>query len=149
MNNAQTDPDSEIKETDIIFDCPLCGKSLAIDIKGAGLNIPCTDCGGSVVVPIPEGLDLSVLDRAGELGDVDLEQTRAALVAKARKAAQSAAAAKKAVETFQVPKGEDLYRTAAILERIGLIQKSLEDITGYLEDITDLVQQGGENSPAA
>lgn len=52
----------EIKETDIVFDCPNCGKSLAIDYRGAGLTIPCTDCGKSVEVPIPEGMQLADID---------------------------------------------------------------------------------------
>lgn len=52
----------EILETDIVFECPHCLKSLAIDYHGAGLTIPCTDCKGLVEVPIPEGMDMSDLD---------------------------------------------------------------------------------------
>ena len=54
--------DSEIRDTDIVFDCPHCGKSLVIDYRGAGLQIDCTGCGQSVLVPIPEGMDLHDLD---------------------------------------------------------------------------------------
>ena len=61
MKNSQ-----EIKDTDIVFECPQCGKSLAIDYRGAGLSIPCTDCGTLVVVPIPEGMELSDLDTSEE-----------------------------------------------------------------------------------
>ena len=39
--------------TDIIFDCPHCGKSLAIDERGAGLVITCPDCSQQVQVPVP------------------------------------------------------------------------------------------------
>ena len=138
---SQSDSDSEIKESDIIFDCPLCGKSLAIDFRGAGLTIPCTDCGESVVVPIPEGLDLTDLDTTGEAGEKNLNDIRESLAGAARKAAQVAAAAR--LPVGDAPRGADLYRTAAILERIGLIQKSLEDICGYLEDLTDMIQQDG------
>lgn len=142
MSESQSDSDSEIKESDIIFDCPLCGKSLAIDFRGAGLTIPCTDCGESVVVPIPEGLDLNELDEARQLGGKNLDELRESLTLAARKAAQAALMAKQAGDdAARVPRGSDLYRTAAILERIGLIQKSLEDIGGYLEDLTDMVQQ--------
>jgi len=57
---------SEIRDTDIVFDCPNCGKSLAIDYRGAGLTIPCTDCGKHVQVPIPEGMEISDIDSTGE-----------------------------------------------------------------------------------
>ena len=53
---------AEIRDTDIVFDCPYCGKSLVIDYRGAGLQIPCSDCGKSVLVPIPEGMELNDLD---------------------------------------------------------------------------------------
>ena len=40
--------------TVIIFDCPHCGKSLAIDERGAGLVITCPDCSQQVQVPVPD-----------------------------------------------------------------------------------------------
>ncbi len=55
-------PDAGIKDTDIVFDCPHCDKSLAIDYRGAGLSIHCTDCGELVEVPIPEGMQITDLD---------------------------------------------------------------------------------------
>lgn len=56
--------DVEIGDTDIVFDCPHCGKNLVIDYRGAGLQINCSQCGTPVLVPIPDGM---------ELGDLDLE----------------------------------------------------------------------------
>lgn len=38
-------------EDDIFFECPHCGKSMAIDKRGMGLTIECPDCGGLVRVP--------------------------------------------------------------------------------------------------
>ena len=61
MGKSISDP-NEVRETDVVFDCPFCSKSLAIDVRGAGLVIACPDCGGQVQVPIPEGLDISDLD---------------------------------------------------------------------------------------
>jgi len=43
---------------DIVFDCPECGKSLAIDQRGVGLMISCTDCKAMIQVPVPEGMEL-------------------------------------------------------------------------------------------
>jgi len=45
-----------IQYTDIVFDCPHCGKSLAIDRRGVGLTISCVACGNHVIVPTPVGL---------------------------------------------------------------------------------------------
>lgn len=59
---------AEIRDTDIVFDCPHCGKSLVIDYRGAGLQIDCSQCGESVLVPIPDGMQLTDLDLdAGEV----------------------------------------------------------------------------------
>ena len=58
MAKSMSDP-NEVRETDVVFDCPFCGKSLAIDVRGAGLIIACPDCGEQVQVPIPEGLDIA------------------------------------------------------------------------------------------
>ena len=54
--------ETDIRDTDIVFDCPHCGKSLVIDYRGAGLQIACSECGESVLVPIPDGMELTDLD---------------------------------------------------------------------------------------
>ena len=54
--------EAEIRDTDIVFDCPHCGKNLVIDYRGAGLQINCSECGESVLVPIPDGMELHDLD---------------------------------------------------------------------------------------
>ena len=59
MQNAD---DVEIRDTDIVFDCPHCGKNLVIDYRGAGLQITCTSCGQRSLVPIPDGMELADLD---------------------------------------------------------------------------------------
>lgn len=53
---------AEINDTDIAFDCPHCGKNLVIDYRGAGLQVNCTGCGEQILVPIPDGMNLSDLD---------------------------------------------------------------------------------------
>lgn len=58
----ENDDAAEIRDTDIVFDCPHCGKSLVIDYRGAGLQINCSECGDSVLVPIPDGMELTDLD---------------------------------------------------------------------------------------
>ena len=45
---------TEIHEGDILFDCPFCGKNMAIESAGAGLMVLCASCGKRVQVPIPD-----------------------------------------------------------------------------------------------
>lgn len=59
---TQSADGAEIRDTDIVFDCPHCGKNLVIDYRGAGLQISCTECGRNVLVPIPDGMELADLD---------------------------------------------------------------------------------------
>ena len=59
---TQNADEAEIRDTDIVFDCPHCGKNLVIDYRGAGLQINCSECGEPVLVPIPEGMELNDLD---------------------------------------------------------------------------------------
>lgn len=54
MNEIPAENTGEIREGDILFDCPHCGKNLAIDAAGAGLMVPCAQCGKPVQVPIPD-----------------------------------------------------------------------------------------------
>ncbi len=56
------DEGTEIRDTDIVFDCPHCGHNLAIDYRGAGLQINCVNCGETVLVPIPSGMKIDDLD---------------------------------------------------------------------------------------
>ncbi len=42
---------SELEPGDIIFECPRCGKSLAIDVRGAGYVVHCPDCRTEIQVP--------------------------------------------------------------------------------------------------
>lgn len=44
----------EVREGDVLFDCPFCGKNMAIEAAGAGLMVPCATCGRKVQVPIPD-----------------------------------------------------------------------------------------------
>jgi len=54
--------EDDVRDTDIVFDCPRCGKRLVIDYRGAGLEVACTGCGERVLVPIPDGMMLDDLD---------------------------------------------------------------------------------------
>lgn len=69
----------QIPSTDIVFECPYCGKSLSIDQRGAGLVIECTACHQLVTVPIPEGMKLSDIDLPPEEKETQLSNMRVML----------------------------------------------------------------------
>lgn len=78
----------EIRVTDIVFDCPHCGHNLAIDYRGAGLQISCVACGQPTLVPIPEGMKIDDLDlSSGELL-TQLFQTRRMLLKSEQRVAE-------------------------------------------------------------
>ncbi len=62
IETPEMNESAEIRDNDIVFDCPRCGKSLVIDYRGAGLEIKCSQCGEPVLVPIPDGMELTDLD---------------------------------------------------------------------------------------
>ena len=62
VDASEEEVGTEIRDTDIVFDCPHCGHNLAIDYRGAGLPIECVNCGESVLVPIPDGMKIDDLD---------------------------------------------------------------------------------------
>ena len=73
------DQGGEIRDTDIVFDCPHCGHGLVIDYRGAGLVITCVKCGRPVQVPIPDGMRLPDLDQDPENLLKQLSNLRTAL----------------------------------------------------------------------
>jgi acetone carboxylase gamma subunit len=51
MNTNPSEDAAEPVATDILFECPQCGKSLEIDARGAGYIIVCPDCHNEIQVP--------------------------------------------------------------------------------------------------
>lgn len=143
------DENSEIKDTDIVFDCPHCGKSLAIDYRGAGLTIPCTDCGNSVEVPIPAGMDISDLDNSEEEKEIRILNLRR-IVAHAENRIAELEGELESVysrrESLEKMRSENMYRFARISEKADLIKSALKDIGTALDVIMDAVSKASENS---
>jgi len=69
----------QVPATDIVFQCPHCGKQHSIDPRGAGLTINCTACDELITVPIPPGTDISDFDESGEHADALVMHLRRAL----------------------------------------------------------------------
>ncbi|MBQ9693140.1 MAG: hypothetical protein IJV69_00070, partial [Kiritimatiellae bacterium] len=126
----------EIMPTDIVFDCPNCNHNLVVDYRAAGLQVPCSQCGTIIQVPIPDGMHLEDLDcDPGELLQ-QLLQTRRMLV-KAEQAAQQLG--EKIVEMTQ--KVAD-YRKAllAVKARVETLQEAAEVANATRQDIAKLIE---------
>jgi len=115
----QPEESAQIKDTDIVFDCPNCGKSLAIDYRGAGLSIPCSDCGVSVEVPIPEGMELTDIDSS--------EEEQEMLILNLRK---SLAAAETHIDSLSA-------EIEALTQRRGQLEKAHSSQTRHLQTVRE------------
>ncbi len=114
---------SEIPETDILFECPHCGKSLSIDQRGAGLVIRCTQCGNQVTVPIPEGMEIEDFDATPEELSSQLlyaRQTLAKAQSRLRDLEAEKIALKEAVE-------HAARREEELIRKLGTVRKIAED----------------------
>lgn len=122
---------ASIRPTDIVFDCPYCTKSLAIDYRGAGLTIRCMDCGNNVIVPIPDGLDLCDLDSTEEEQEIRLVNLRRMLQAAEERAERmETRLAELGVSPDVSVKAEtsDRDRIHQILEAVRSIQRAQDEI---------------------
>jgi transcription elongation factor Elf1 len=122
---------AEIKPTDIIFDCPYCSKSLAIDYRGAGLTVPCTDCGRYVQVPIPDGMEIEDVNGSDEELEMRLQNTRRALAAAQRRIQDletEVADLRARCEMFEKSRADSDSQAGTIQEKVDVVQKALRDI---------------------
>ena len=106
---------TDVQPTDIVFECPQCGKSLAIDPRGIGLVVVCPDCQTQVQVPAPrfDAAELSNEESGGGEQVVDLAE-RVRLL-----------------ERFHAIDQERLQQISA---EMGLIQSALDRVVTLLND---------------
>lgn len=105
---------SEIPPTDILFECPKCGKSLSIEPRGAGLVIRCTQCGEPVTVPIPEGMEIEDVDATQEELAAQLQRVRRSLESAQARIAELESEVTLLREFRATAVAEDETRTAAV-----------------------------------
>ncbi|MCL1921071.1 MAG: hypothetical protein FWG50_08340 [Kiritimatiellaeota bacterium] len=138
------DAGDEIKPTDIVFDCPNCGHNLAIDYRGAGLQIKCVECGMPTLVPIPDGMNDSDLDLTeGELLS-QLFQTRGVL----NKREQQIAELSQALDSVKARRSElersrmtTLHRYAELVNMCQNITRAQSEITVTLNRMLTLIAE--------
>ncbi len=138
---TQPDATTDIKDTDIVFDCPHCSKSLAIDYRGAGLTIKCSDCGNDVQVPIPEGLEIEDIDSSSEEQEIRIMHLRKSLAgAQERILALETAVEELTTRRESLEKGrsEHMYRMGEIVEKIDAIESSLKTASHAVYEVMAL-----------
>jgi transcription elongation factor Elf1 len=160
--SEQTQDTPEVANNDIVFDCPHCGKSLAIDPRGAGLIITCPDCSQPVQVPglpLEEREGIAPSDGEDSVIDEEAEETSSPEDAGVHKdemaAALEASHAKIArlVESLEEVRERRRYleqlRTTNIsrFKQIGkemeTIQHAMDRIVAHLQDAS--VENGSES----
>jgi hypothetical protein len=137
----------EIKDTDIVFDCPHCGKSLAIDYRGAGLSVPCTDCGKYVPVPIPEGMELDDIDSTEEEQEVRILNLRRSLAAahfRIRELEGEIIELRERRVSLEKDRADRMMRMGAILGKVGIVRDAVRRLNEALEQISG--EQNGEKT---
>ncbi len=144
--------ENEVKDTDIVFDCPYCSKSLAIDYRGAGLTIQCSDCGSDVQVPIPDGMELNDIDSSSEEQEVRIMHLRRSLSASQQRIQQLESeidglnARRKVLERTRT---EGLYRIGEIVERAAFLDSLLQEATKTASKLFELCREEIPDSSAA
>ena len=148
--NDRPDESSQIRETDIVFDCPFCGKSLAIDYRGAGLNVPCTDCGRNVQVPIPEGMEIADIDSTREEQEIRILNLRRALTAAEARIHELEAdleAMRKRRSSLEGARVEDRDRLGIARDAMEVIRSAHDEIMKGLDAIAQATSEIEEKEP--
>jgi transcription elongation factor Elf1 len=137
------DQGGEIRETDIVFDCPHCGHGLVIDYRGAGLVITCVQCGKPVQVPIPEGMHLSDLDQDPENLSKQLANLRTALRAaedRERDLVEEVTELRQRCEDLDREQLQRLHRLAEIRAACEHAQRVITESGNILSRMFDMIQ---------
>lgn len=135
---------AEIKETDIVFDCPFCSKSLCIDYRGAGLYIICPDCTNRVQVPIPQGMEVTDFDTNSEEQALQIVRLRESLAAAQRRLKEletEVADLRNRRQQLEKFRTENLRNFEEMAHEVHAIEKTLAKISQTVKRSSDLVKQ--------
>ena len=144
MNKDTVDP-NDIRDSDIVFNCPFCDKSLAIDCRGAGLTIACPDCGNKIEVPIPENMDVSDIDSSDEDNAVRIIHMREVISDSQRRILDLEEELKEMVlrrDALESIRGENAVRFDVIQREVEQIQRALLRIAEVLSSAAESVKRG-------
>ena len=140
MPKENTTVSDEIRSSDIVFNCPSCEKSLAIDRRGAGLTIACPDCGNKIEVPIPDNMDVSDIDSSDEDKAVRIIHMREVIsqsqeqIMALESELKDVAMRRDVLETIRT---ENAIRFDVLQHEVEVIQRSLLRISEVLSSVSD------------
>ncbi len=139
MADEKGNPTKNSGPGDIVFDCPHCGKNLAIDARGAGLGIPCPACGRDIEVPIPEGVDITDIDR---LGPMDTrEPANGEEPARLPESPDEIRVMQTELEELRFRRRDFDKRQAAAAKELLALQQQVSDLRTALEQIEDTLKR--------
>jgi predicted RNA-binding Zn-ribbon protein involved in translation (DUF1610 family) len=104
---------TSIQATDIVFDCPHCGKNLAIDARGAGMDITCPDCQNTIQVPQAD--EAAAGDLAALAGELETARAKIAFLERSQAELQ--------------------LRVEQISTEWGVIQNALDRVMALMQDL--------------
>jgi len=124
---------TSIQPNDIVFDCPHCGKSLAIDGDGAGMAITCPDCQNVIQVPYPDAL---AAETAADATQMQLlhEQLAAAQNRVAELTAEFNVATLK-IEHLEKAQSDLKTQLEQMSTEWGVIQNALDRVMALMQEI--------------
>jgi hypothetical protein len=135
---------NEIRDSDIVFDCPCCDKSLAIDCRGAGLTIVCPDCGNKIQVPIPENMEVSDIDSSDEDKAVHIIHMREVIAATQTQIMDLESELRDVTlrrDALEAIRTENAIRFDVVEHEVEVIQRSLLRITEALASAAESLKK--------
>ena len=133
----------DIRDTDIVFDCPYCGHGLVIDNRGAGLVIACASCGKPVQVPIPDGMDISDLDQGPENLQLQVRTLRNALLKaenRERELQKLLSGVTERRSTLERARASQLRRLGDIRQACERVQQQITEASVMMNRIFEMLQ---------
>ncbi len=130
----------QIDDTDIVFTCSYCGKSLAIDCQAIGFSVDCPDCGEELTVP---EVSEPVPDRQAAAAGVQLtpdqriESLSNALHAShedIRRLSAHLTEVSKRRKYLEKIRALNIQRMERFAEELGVIQASIDRVAAMLQD---------------
>lgn len=143
MNKDAVDP-NEIRDSDIVFNCPYCDKSLAIDCRGAGLTITCPDCSNKIQIPIPEGMDLTDIDSSDQEKEIRMIHMREILRTSQNRILELESEVNDLLvrrEGLEKLRSESQLRLDVISRETEVIQRSLARISEVLASAAEMAKK--------
>ncbi len=124
---------------DIVFDCPHCNKSLAIDHRGAGMVITCPDCQQPVEVPgLPQGgnapAPMPGADLPPDQRIASLEEALEGAQTKVERLVESLEEVRERRRYLETLRSDNLGRFQQIAKEVGMIQSSLDRMVSIVQE---------------